>query len=85
MALLPTLPAKKGLTQMVTELITAGGTKDLTLEQINDTIYPWAASYGANTDKEVSVFTFQVPAVFLNKFYPIVKGLMLTPSFTERL
>jgi zinc protease len=75
---------KEGLTQLVTDLITSGGTKDLTVEQITDKIYPWAAGYGGSTDKEVSVFTFQVPAVFLDKFYPILKGLVLTPSFATK-
>jgi zinc protease len=59
---------KEGLTQLVTDLITSGGTKELTVEQITDKIYPWAAGYGGSTDKEVSVFTFQVPAVFLISF-----------------
>lgn len=75
---------KEGLSQMVTDLVTSGGTKDLTVEQITDKIYPWAASYGGSTDKEVSVFTFEVPAVFLEKFYPILKGLVLTPSFATK-
>jgi zinc protease len=75
---------KEGLTQLVGNLITSGGTKDLTVEQITDKIYPWAASYGGSTDKEVSVFTFEVPKVFLSKFYPIIKGLILTPSFRQQ-
>jgi zinc protease len=73
----------EGLTALTTNLITEGGTKTLTHQQITDKIYPWAASYTSSTDKEVSVFTFEVPAVFLEQFYPIVKGLMLTPSFTK--
>ena len=75
---------KEGLTQLLTALITEGGTKDLTKEQINDKVYPWAANYGSSVDKEVSVFTFQVPAVFLTKFYPIIKGLILNPSFAQK-
>ncbi len=75
---------KEGITQLVTSLISEGGTKDLTKEQITDKIYPWAASYDGSVDKEVSVFTFEVPAVFLSKFYPIIKGLILTPSFEQK-
>jgi zinc protease len=74
---------KEGLTQLTTSLITEGGTKELTNSQITDKIYPWSAFYSASTDKEVSVFTFEVPKVFLKQFYPIIKGLVLTPSFTQ--
>jgi zinc protease len=75
---------KEGLTSLTTSLITEGGTKDLTKEQITDMIYPWAADYGGNADKEVSIFTFEVPKAKLDAFYPIIKGLMLTPSFTQK-
>lgn len=74
---------KEGLTQLTASLITEGGTKDLSSTQIKDKIYPWAAEFGSSVDKEVSVFTFEVHKDFLAPFYEIVKGLMLTPSFTE--
>lgn len=74
---------KEGLTELTASLITDGGTKDLSSTQIKDKLYPWAAQFGSSVDKEVSVFTFIVHSDFLDKFYEIVKGLMLTPSFTE--
>lgn len=74
---------KEGLTYATAQLIAQGGTAQLSNAQIQDKIYPMAAGYGASVDKEVSIFTFEVPADFLNDFYPILKGLMLTPSLTE--
>ncbi len=74
---------KEGLTKLTTSLITEGGTKNLTQQQITDIINPWAAYYYSSTDKEVSIVTFEVPLVFLDKFYPIIRDLMLTPSFTQ--
>jgi len=74
---------KEGLTQLTAALITDGGTKSLSSTQIKDKVYPWAAEFGSGVDKEVSVFTFMVHKDFLTPFYEIVKGLMLTPSFTE--
>src|ERR1043166_2004505 len=74
---------KEGLTALTTSMISNGGTKDWTRAQITEKIYPWAASYFGTIDKEVSVFTFQVPKVFLDDFYPVIKGLMLTPSFSQ--
>ena len=74
---------KEGLTYLTSRLITEGGTQTMSREAITDQIYPWAASYGSSCDKEVSNFYFSVPADFLNPFYDIIKGLMLTPSFKE--
>ena len=75
---------KEGLTALTTNLITEGGTAKMTKSQIDDTIYPWSARYGSSTDKEVSIFTFEVHKDFVNEFYEIIKGLMLTPSFAEQ-
>lgn len=74
---------KEGLTYLTASLITSGGTGDLSYSQIQDKLYPMAAMYGASTDKEVTIFTFAVHKDFLNEFYPIMKGLMLNPSFAE--
>lgn len=74
---------KEGLTTAVANLITQGGTKEMTYSEIQDKIYPWAAGYYALVDKEVTTFTFMVHVDFLDQFYPIVKGLILTPAFDE--
>ncbi|MEJ8801446.1 M16 family metallopeptidase [Pontibacter sp. H249] len=74
---------KEGLTYTTAQMISESGTQDMTVSQIKDRIFPWAAGYGANVDKEVTTFTFAVHQDFLNDFYPIVRGLMLTPAFAE--
>ena len=74
---------KEGLTAATVNLITQGGTKDMTYSEIQEKIYPWAAGYYGLVDKEVTTFTFAVHVDFLDWFYPIVKGLLLTPSFAE--
>ena len=74
---------KQGLTAATANLITQGGTKDMTYSEIQDKIYPWAAGYYAQVDKQVTTFTFMVHVDFLDQFYPILKGLMLTPSFAD--
>jgi zinc protease len=74
---------KDGLTGLTANLITEGGTKDKTSSEIKDFIYPMAASYYSSVDKEVTIFTFEFHKDFTDKFYPILKGLMLTPRFAE--
>ncbi|MEI6815265.1 MAG: insulinase family protein [Bacteroidota bacterium] len=74
---------RQGLVYTTAQCIAEGGTKDLTNAQIKSKIYPWAAGYFVTVDKEVTIFTFEVPSVFLNDFYPIMKGLFLNPSFSK--
>ncbi len=74
---------KAGITALASELIMAGGTKDLTSVQIKDMLYPMAIRYYASTDKEVTVFTFETPVDFLNSFYPVMRDLLLKPRFDE--
>jgi zinc protease len=74
---------KEGLTNATATLISEGGTGALTYSQIQDKIYPMAATYGASTDKEVSIFTFEVHKDWLNDFYHIIIGLLTNPSFKD--
>lgn len=75
---------KEGLTRLTASLITSGGSSQYTYSQIQDKLYPMAAGYSASVDKEVTIFTMQVPTDFLNEFYSIVRGVLLEPSFAEQ-
>jgi zinc protease len=74
---------KDGLTDATASVIAQGGTGALTYSQIQDKIYPMAASYGASSDKEVSIFTFEVHKDWLKEFYPIMIGLITNPAFKD--
>ncbi|MBC8489786.1 MAG: insulinase family protein [Bacteroidetes bacterium] len=74
---------KEGLTNLTANLVTSGGTENLSYNQIQEIIYPMAVRYNASVDKEVTVFTFNVHKDFLEDFYPIITGLILRPSFAE--
>jgi len=75
---------KEGLTAATVSLLTNGGTKDMSFIEIQDKIYPMAAQYYSSVDKEVSNITFAVHNDFLKEFYSIIKGLLLTPAFSEQ-
>jgi zinc protease len=72
-----------GLTYATANLMTQGGAGGRSYAEIQDTLYPWAAGYSVLVDKEVSTFVFQVPADFLDAFYPIVRDVLLKPNFSE--
>jgi len=74
---------KDGLTFTTANSLIDGGTKDKTAKEIQELIYPMAVSYNASIDKEVTVFTFQVHVDFVEKFYPILRDLVLSPAFAD--
>ncbi len=74
---------KGGLTYTTAQLITQGGTGDLTFSDIQDEIYPMAANYYSSVDKEVSIFTFEFHKDWMDDFYPILIGLITNPSLSQ--
>jgi len=74
---------KEGLTAFTTSMISDGGTKTMTKSQIDDALYPWSAGIGAGVDKEVSIFTFECPSAYLDKFYPIMIDVVTAPAFSK--
>ncbi len=74
---------KEGLTSTTSQLITQGGTGELTFSDIQDEIYPMAAGYSSSVDKEVTIFTFQFHKDWTEKFYPIMMGLITDPSLSQ--
>lgn len=73
----------EGITQATASLVVQSGTRELSYSDIQDRIYPMAARYGVSSDKEVTTFSFEVHQDHLDEFYPILKGLILTPRFDE--
>lgn len=74
---------KEGLTALTADMITESGTKKMSSTDIRKMIYPWAARMSSFTDKEVSIFTFEVPSKYLQPFYTIIKDLLLTPAMDK--
>ena len=74
---------KEGLTSAAANLITQGGTGDMSFSDIQDKIYPMAARYSSTVDKEVTIFTFQFHKDWAEQFYPIMIGLITNPSFSQ--
>ena len=75
---------KEGLTYATATLMAQGGAGGRAYGDIQDMLYPWAAAYAVNVDKQVTTFTFQVPANFAADFYPIVRDVLLSPNFDEQ-
>lgn len=72
---------KEGLTMLTANLVTDGSSMKYSTTQLQRMMYPWAARMGSFVDKEVSIFTFEVPSLYLEPFYELMKDVVLHPKF----
>ncbi|MBS1794406.1 MAG: insulinase family protein [Acidobacteria bacterium] len=74
---------KEGLAALTAAMLSQGGTKSLSYDQITEEFYPMAAGFGAQTDKEMTTFSGQTHVDNLAKYYAIVRQMLLDPGFRE--
>jgi zinc protease len=74
-------PGKEGLAALTAALVAGGGTRDLTYDQVVRVLYPMAASFSAQTDKEMTVFSGTSHVETLDAYYGLVRKMLLEPGF----
>lgn len=74
---------KEGLCQLTLSMLANGGSKTMTFKEIQKKFFPMAASVGLLVDKEMSVFTGQIHTDNLEKYYAILKDMLLNPGFRQ--
>lgn len=74
---------KEGATSLAADLTVDSGTKDLTVTELTKKLYPFAASIGAHTDRDTTVFEVEVAAPSLDAFYPLFRDVMLSPRMDD--
>ncbi len=74
---------KEGLTELTAAMTTESGTKDLTYAQLSRALYPMAASINVNVDRDQIVFSADVAAADLPKFYWLLHDVILTPRLDD--
>lgn len=74
---------KKGLAALTSAMVTDGGSEALTIEEINDAMYPIAAGFDAQVDKEMTRLSGQVHKDNLDTWYSLVRGQLLFPAWSE--
>jgi len=72
---------KPGLAHLTAALLSGGGTKDLTYRQLLDAMYPMAAGVEAYSDKEMTTFAGQTHVDNLDKFYGLMRDMVLHPGW----
>lgn len=74
---------KEGLASLTANLMTEGSTVQNSYEEIVEKLYPMAASYGSQVDKEMTVITGRVHRDNLDEYYQLLREAVITPAFKQ--
>ncbi len=75
---------KKGLATLTAAMIAEGGSQAKTIDEINAAMFPMAAGFGAQVDKEMTRLAGQVHKDNLDAWYELVRGQLLFPAWSEK-
>jgi len=74
---------KEGLASLTAAMLAEGGSRAKTYAEITDAMYPMATSFDWQVDKEMTVFSGTTHADNLEKYYSLVREMLLDPGFRE--
>ncbi len=74
---------QEGLASLTASLLAKGGSRTMAYEQILEAMYPMAASFDAQVDKELTVFTGTTHIDNLDRYYELIRRMLLEPGFRE--
>ncbi len=74
---------KHGLAALTAQMITEGGSAAMTIDEINKALYPMAAGFGNQVDKEMTRFSGGVHKDNLDDWYALVGNMLLNPGWRE--
>ncbi len=74
---------KEGLAALSAAMIARGGSRPMTIDQIDAVLYPIAGSFGARADKEMTTFTGSIHRDQWERFVATVLPQLVDPGFRE--
>lgn len=74
---------KEGVAALTAAMISDGGSRAMSYDQIVEAMYPMATGFSSQVDKEVTVFAGATHVDNLQKYYQIVSGMLLDPGWRE--
>lgn len=75
---------KEGLTALTAELMSTGGTKELSSSQLLEVLFPMASDVTAVTDKELTAFVGRTHTDNLDRYLDIFGDMLLEPRFDPK-
>src|SRR5262245_36128413 len=76
-------PGKEGLASLTASLLAEGGSRSMTYRQIVDAMYPMATAVNWQVDKEMTVFSGTTHIENLDKYYSLLRDMLLEPGFRQ--
>lgn len=74
---------KEGLANLTAAMLAGGGTRTRTFDEITNAFYPMASGFGAQVDKEMTVFTGTTHVDNLDRYYALISEMILDPGFRQ--
>jgi zinc protease len=74
---------KEGLASLTAAMLAEGGSRTKTYAEITDAMYPMATSFQWQVDKEMTVFSGSTHLDNLDKYYALIREMLLDPGFRE--
>ena len=74
---------KEGVAALTASMISDGGSRSMSYDQIVQAMYPMATGFGSQVDKEMTAFVGTTHRDNLQKYYQVVSGMLLDPGFRE--
>ena len=74
---------KEGLASLTAAMLAEGGSRTKTYSDITNTMYPMATSFSWQVDKEMTVFSGTTHVDNLDKYYSLIREMLLDPGFRE--
>ena len=74
---------KEGVASLTAAMLSQGGSKKLSYDQITEQFNPMATGFGAQVDKEMTTFVGQTHVDNLPKYYGLISQMLLDPGFRE--
>ncbi|HEX8502055.1 MAG TPA: pitrilysin family protein [Pyrinomonadaceae bacterium] len=74
---------KEGVASLTASLLAQGGSRAMPYDEIVEAMYPMATSFGSQVDKEMTVFTGTTHVDNLDKYYALIRDMLLDPGFRD--
>ena len=74
---------KEGVAALTAAMLSDGGSRSMPYEQIVEAFYPMAAGFGSQVDKEMTVFAGTTHVDNLEKYYSIIRDMLLDTGLRE--
>src|SRR5215218_6191252 len=74
---------KEGVANLTAAMLAEGGSRAMSYDEIVEAMYPMSTSFGWQVDKEMTVFSGTTHVDNLEKYYGLIRDMLLDPGFRE--